>query len=85
MLLLDFKLKFVLDVINNSLKTSNTNLMNGNLIEVNAEPYDLHESIVNISKHNKTISNNSELSQNIDKSDNLMKSKLLLNCNNSTK
>ena len=73
-----------LDVELESLKTRTKHLLKEDLIEVKLKPYDLHDSIVNIPKHNKPISSNSELSQNIEKSGNLMKGKLLLNCNNST-
>ena len=69
---------------NESLETRTKQLFNDDLIEVKVEPNDLHDSIVNISKHNKTISNNSELSQNIDKCGNLMKGKLFFNCDSST-
>ena len=73
--------KLVLDVEKESLKTSNTNLMNKDLIEVKVEPYDLHDSIVNVSKHSKMISSNSKLLQNIDKCVNLINGKLFLNFN----
>ena len=66
------KVKLVLDVVKDSSKTSNKDSMNEDLIEVKVEPYDLHDSTVNISRHNIAISNNSDLLQNIDKSDNLM-------------
>ena len=62
-------------MVKDTLNTSNKSLFNEDFIEVKLEPNDLHDSIVNISKHNKTISNNSELSQNIDKSGNLMTGK----------
>ena len=74
-------------MLQESLKTSNTEtttLINKNSIEVKVESYDLHDSIVNISKHNKTISNSSELLQNIDKSRNLITGRVFLKSNNST-
>ena len=77
-------MKLCLDVVMDSIKTSNKDSLNEDLIEVKVEPNDLHDPIVNISKHNKTITNNSELSLNIEKSDNLMRGKLLFNCNNPT-
>ena len=70
-------------MVKDSLNTYNNDSMNEGLIEVKVEPYDLHDCIGNISRHNKTITNNSELSHNIEKSGNLMTGKLFLNCNNS--
>ena len=84
LLLPDFKQKIVLDLIKESLKTRTKHLLNEDLIEVKLEPDDLHDSIVNISKHTKTISNNSELFQNIFKSGNLMTGRIFLNCSSST-
>ena len=52
------------------------------MIEIKLKRNDLHDCIVNISKHNKAISNNSELLQYIDKSGKLMTGKLVLNCKN---
>ena len=77
-------MKLILDVVKESLKTRTKNLLNEDLIEIKLEPNDLHDSIENISEHNKTISNNSELLQNIDKSGNLMTGKLFLSCNDFT-
>ena len=78
------KLQPVLDVEKESFKTRTNNLLNRSLIEVKLESYDLHDSMVNNSKQNKTFSSNSQLLRNIDTFGNLVTGKLFLNFNDST-
>ena len=84
LLLPDIALKIVFDVELESLNTRTRNLLNKDLFEIKLKPCDLRDSIVNNSKHNTAISNNSEILQSINKSGNLMTGKLILNSNNCT-